>query len=63
MRASAQLKLFPQIVQLKGLPSLCLGLAADMSSEGVRPAEALFTDSAIIGLVVLVSWLGGGYEF
>ena len=34
-----------------------------MSSEGVRPAETLSTDSAIVGLAVLVSWLGGGYEF
>ena len=28
-----------------------------MSSKGVRPVEALSTDSAIIGLAVLVSWL------
>ena len=28
-----------------------------MSSEGVRPGEALSTDSAIVGLAVLVSWL------
>ena len=34
---------------------------ADMSSEGVRPAETLSTDSAIAGLVVLVSYLCGGY--
>ena len=31
--------------------------AANMSYEGVRPAEALSTDSAIVGLAVLVSWL------
>ena len=34
-----------------------------MSSEGVRPEEALSTDSAIEGFAVLVSWLGGRYEF
>ena len=39
-----------------------------MSSEGVRPVEALSTDSAIVGLAVLVSWLvnfqlfGTGYH-
>ena len=25
--------------------------------------EALSTGSAVVGLAVLVSWLGGGYEF
>ena len=34
-----------------------------MTSEGVRLAEALSTDSAIVVLAVLVSWLGGRYEF
>ena len=29
--------------------------AANMSSEGVRPAEALSTDSAIVGLVYIIS--------
>ena len=39
-----------------------------MSSEGVRPAEALSTDNAIVGLAVLVPWLvhfklfGTGYH-
>ena len=34
--------------------SLCLGLAAGMSSEGVRPAEALSTDSAIACRILFV---------
>ena len=38
-------------------------LAANMSYEGVRPAEALSTNSAIVVLAVLVSWLGGRYDF